>query len=268
MAADLVQEAVDVASRVLRKRPSALVSDIDGTISPIVATPEEAIVLPECRVALQALAGCVDVVAVISGRTAAEARRMVEIDGLLYFGNHGLERWDSIRGYRNEAAAFEEDMRELGRRLADELRKLPEVRVEDKGAVLSLHYRGASRPDETRRRIFDLLDRMLPSTRFTASEGKMVVEIRPLLTVDKGTVVERLVGEYKLRGVTYIGDDLTDIDAMRALARLHASGLAGVVIGVAGDEAPSDLVEESDVVLPDPTMVSMFLEQLASTMSA
>jgi trehalose-6-phosphatase len=53
---NLLGQAVDAAVSVLRKRPSALISDIDGTLSPIVATPEEALVLPECRDGLRSLA--------------------------------------------------------------------------------------------------------------------------------------------------------------------------------------------------------------------
>ena len=96
----------------------------------------------------------------------------------------------------------------------------------------------------------------------------MVVEIRPPLVADKGTVIERLVEEYGLRGVVFLGDDRTDVDAMRALKRLRDSGLACLAIGVAGDEAPDGLIEESDVLLPDPAAVAVFLERLAMTLSA
>jgi trehalose 6-phosphate phosphatase len=160
---NLLGQAVDAAASVLRKRPSALISDIDGTLSPVVATPEEAVVLPECRDALQTLNGRVDLVAVISGRTAAEARRMVGLDDVLYFGNHGLERWDRVGGYHNEASAFEDEMQGLRMKLEKSLRDSPDVRLEDKGVVLALHYRGASQPEEARRRVVELLDRLLRS---------------------------------------------------------------------------------------------------------
>lgn len=268
MKANLFEEAVAVAMGVLRQRPSALVSDIDGTLSPIVRTPEEAVVLPECRRALRALAGRLDLVAVISGRTAAEARRMVGLDGLLYAGNHGLERWDGVHGYRNDASAFEGEMQELRGRLEEELRRLPNVRVEDKNVILSLHYRGASRPEDVRQEVLGLLERLLPPGRFLVAEGKMVIEVRPPLKLDKGIVMERLVGEYGLRGAVFLGDDLTDIDAMRALRRLRESGLSALAIGVAGDEAPDELVGESDVLLPGPPAVATFLGALARALSA
>ena len=243
METNLIDKAVDAAARVLRQRPSALISDVDGTLSPIVASPEKAVVLPACRRALKDLASRLDLVAVVSGRTAADARRMVGLEELLYIGNHGLERWDSAHGYRNDAAAFEGEMRELRAKLDERTRQIPGVRTEDKGTILSLHYRGAPRPDEIRRRILALLDQTLPPGRFVVAEGKMVVEVRPSLALDKGTVIERLVEEHGLGGVVFLGDDLTDVDAMSALRRLREVGPATLGVGVAGDEVSGRLIE-------------------------
>ena len=249
----LLQKAVEDAFEVLSERPSALISDIDGTLSPIVALPEEAVVLPECRKALAELIGRIDVVAVISGRTVADARRMVGLDGLLYFGNHGLERWDAVEGYRNEAAEFVDEMRDCAvASLEEKLRSEPEVRIEDKQVVLSLHYRGATRPEEVRQSILGLLGRLLPPDRFAIVEGKMVIEVRPPLAFDKGTVIERLAQERRLKAAVFLGDDATDIDAMKALRRLRASGLETLAVGVGGEEMPAALAEASDVVLPGP----------------
>ncbi|HUS82694.1 MAG TPA: trehalose-phosphatase [Dehalococcoidia bacterium] len=260
---NLLGQAVDAAAAVLRDRPSALISDVDGTLSPIVPTPDEAVVLLECRRALEELAGRLDLVAVISGRTAEEARRMVGLDGLLYVGNHGLERWDSANGYRSEATAFEGAMNELRATLEEELRRIPGTRMEDKVTILSLHYRGAPEPEVARREILGLLGRLLPPGRFAVREGKMVVEISPPLRLDKGTVVEHLVKERGLRGAVFLGDDVTDVDAMRALKRLRESGLTSLAIGVAGDDMPDTLAEESAFLLPGPTAVAAFLERLA-----
>jgi trehalose 6-phosphate phosphatase len=258
-----LQEAVEAAGRVLRERSSALISDIDGTLSPIVALPEEAVVLPECRRALAKLVGRLDLVAVISGRTVADARRMVGIDGLLYFGNHGLERWSAIEGYRNEAAEFVDEMRDFRLRLEEKLRGKPDIRIEDKQVALSLHYRGAPRPDEVRQSILGLLGRLLPPNRFAVVEGKMVIEVRPPLALEKGTVIERLAQERRLRGAIFLGDEVADIDAMKSLRRLRDSRLETLTVGVGGEEMPAALTEASDIVLSGPPIVATFLELLA-----
>jgi trehalose 6-phosphate phosphatase len=267
MSANLLEEAVAAAARVLRQRPSALISDIDGTLSPIVASPEEAVVLPECRRALQALAGRLDLVVVISGRAAEEARRMVGVDDLLYVGNHGLERWNAVEGYRNEAAAFAGEMQELRATLERDLRATRDVRIEDKGVIISLHYRGASRPDEVRQQILGLLDSLLAPSRFVVAEGKMVIEVRPPLALDKGTVIEGLVRERGLKGTVFLGDDVTDVDAVLALKRMRECGFATLAIGVAGDDMPNALAAESDLLLPGPPAVAAFLEALARALS-
>jgi trehalose-phosphatase len=193
---------------------------------------------------------------------------MVGLDDLLYVGNHGLERWDKVNGYRNDAASFESDVHDLRPRLEEALAGAADVRIEDKGTILSLHYRGASRPEETRRRIIALLDRLLAPGGLLVAEGKMVIEVRPPLPLDKGTVVEGLARERGLRGVVYLGDDITDIDAIRALKSLRVSGFITLGIAVGGQETPQALVAEADALLPDPQAAAEFLGSLDSLLSA
>jgi trehalose 6-phosphate phosphatase len=151
----------------------------------------------------------------------------------------------------------------LSRRLEEALAELPDVRLEDKGVVLSLHYRGAAQPEDVRRKILEVLGRLVAPGQFVIAEGKMVVEVRPPLSLDKGTIVERVVKERDLHSVVFLGDDLTDVDAMKALKRLRTEGVASLAIGVAGEEAPPSLVNESDILLPDPQAVAAFLARLA-----
>jgi len=222
------------------------------------------VVLPECRRALQAIATQLDLVAILSGRPAEEAHRMVGLDGLVYVGNHGLDRWDRQLGYRSQAASYERETRELLTALESDLHHIPGARIEDKSVSLSLHYRAAADPDAARGEVLRLLERLLPPGRFAVREGKMVVEVRPPLGLDKGTVVETLAREYGLEAAVFLGDDLTDIDAMKAIRRLREAGrLAGLTIGVGSDEMPDGLAEQSDFVLPDPPTVSLFLGRLA-----
>ena len=80
-----------MAAQALSARPSGLVTDLDGTISPIASAPEDAYVLPGCRRALETLRRRLDVVAVVSGRSVDEARRLLDVDSIVYLGNHGLD---------------------------------------------------------------------------------------------------------------------------------------------------------------------------------
>ena len=83
----LVDHVVDL----LRSGRAGLLTDVDGTISPIVANPQDAFVLPRSCLALTALRDVLTLVAVVSGRRVLDTRRMVGIDGLTYVGNHGFE---------------------------------------------------------------------------------------------------------------------------------------------------------------------------------
>src|SRR5438094_4036895 len=76
---------------VLAAAPAALITDIDGTISPIVARPEDATVSDAIRCALEKLAGRLPLVAVVTGRDEATARRLVGASGITYIGNYGLD---------------------------------------------------------------------------------------------------------------------------------------------------------------------------------
>ena len=256
------------ALSVLRAQPAALVTDIDGTLSPIASSPEEAEVLPECRRALADLAKVLHLVAVVSGRRVEEARRMVGLDQLTYIGNHGMERWDHAGGYRSEAESYAALMAEALRALRQELRGLTGVRLEDKGTVISIHYRSSPKPAAARQTILEASKRVLPQDGLIIAEGKMVVEVRPPLAIDKGTVVRNLVREHGLRGIVYLGDDLTDVDAFRAVRELREEGeILGLTTGVGGVEAPDRLAGVSDILLPGPQAASQFLQALSQTLS-
>ncbi len=71
-----------------------LITDVDGTISPIVNTPSAAQVTPQARARLRELQNIITLVAVISGRAAVDVRDRVGIAKLVYVGNHGMERWN------------------------------------------------------------------------------------------------------------------------------------------------------------------------------
>jgi trehalose 6-phosphate phosphatase len=253
---------------VLRLRPAALISDIDGTLSPIVPSPEKAMVLPECLSALRSLAQSVDLVAILSGRPALEARRLVGLDQLVYIGNHGLERWDSTRGYDSDAEPYRVQMAETLRALRSELGSMEGVRLEDKGVAIAIHYRSSPNAVAARRAILETANGTLTRTELTIAEGKKVIEIHPPLAIDKGTVVRRLAKEYALKGIVCLGDDLTDVDAFGAVKELRQQGeLLGLVVGVEGTEAPAELVREADVLLPGPRAVAGFLQGLSDELS-
>jgi trehalose 6-phosphate phosphatase len=248
--ADLLERVVDL----LAGERAGLVTDIDGTISPIVAVPEQAAVLPGVRRALQRLKDLLTVVGIVTGRSVSDARAMVGIEGLEYIGNHGLEVWR-----RGEAVTLPEArpwvpqialVLEAVARALDAHEKAGII-VEDKGASASLHYRLAPDPDRTRLRLLAILARSAEADGLRVVEGRRVINVLPPLEINKGSAVTWLVREHELNHVVYLGDDLTDVDAFSALDALRRDGHVNALsIGVVGPETPPSVRLHADAAVP------------------
>ena len=267
----------------LRAEPgrAAVLTDVDGTLAPIVERPEQAGVPAEARAVLERLSERYGLVGCISGRRAAEARRLVGVEGLAYSGNHGLElllpgdeepRMDPAL-VRFDAAAS------LLARLDEEALTAAGVRIEDKGPIQALHWRGAEDEQAAEALAREVADRAAEAG-LHPHWGRKVLELRPLASVGKDAAVRALLSaapspmvsssffadmakKHKL--TVYAGDDTTDLDAFRALRELRDSGEleAAVCVGVVSPEAPPELAAESDLTVDGPAGWLTILEGLA-----
>ena len=237
---------------------------MDGTIAPITATPEETVVSPRCRSALTALVPRLALVAVLTGRAAATAREMVDVGGAVYRGNHGLETWrDGELEVREEAQQHAAAIHAIAERLRLSL-DTPGLLVEDKGVSASFHYRLSPEPERARAAILESLARSPDAGHMVVTEGKLVVELRPPVRVDKGTSLRELAQEHRLRGVVCLGDDTTDVDAFVALHALIEEGACdGLAIGILGENTPEAVSKEADLVARGVEEVEELLEWLA-----
>jgi trehalose 6-phosphate phosphatase len=223
-----------LAPLVAARSRSALVLDVDGVLAPIVARPELAAVPEETRTELRRLAASYLLVACVSGRAGDDARRLVGVDGVELVGNHGLELDPRAAELAEEVARFRD---EIG---------LP---VEDKGLSLSYHYREAEDEAAAVRALEDVAERARAAG-LDPRWGRKVLEVRPPVEANKGTAVRALLEHSGARLGLYAGDDTTDLDAF---AGLTAAGLEHAVrVAVASDEAPAELREAADLVVPSP----------------
>jgi trehalose 6-phosphate phosphatase len=245
---------------------AGIVTDIDGTISPIVARPEDAFVLPEARQALSDLRPLLAVVAVVTGRSVTDGRAMVGVDGLVYVGNHGLEVWTArgpelvpeARAWLPRVAAVLDDVARQLELLANEDRR--GVIIENKGVSASLHYRLATDPERARRLLLEILARYAVTGGLRVEEGRMVINVLPPLSVTKGSAVTWLVREHALNRIVYLGDDVTDGHAFRALATLRQSeGIQALGIAVVGAETPPSVQQLADASVPSVVAVAELL---------
>jgi trehalose 6-phosphate phosphatase len=234
--------------------------DFDGSISAIVDDPGSARALPAARDALAELIGTFGTVGVVSGRPVEFLSSAVDVPGLTFVGQYGLERMVDGRAVVDARA---EPYLGAVAAAADELeRELPDLLVERKaGVAVTVHWRTA--PDRERAAI-EAVDRIARQHGLAVYVTKMARELRPPVQADKGTAVEVLVDGSI--GACFAGDDRGDLDAFAALARLSATGRLehAVRIAVGSAEAPAELLAQADLAVEGPTGLVSLLEDLAA----
>ncbi len=253
---------LELVEKLLACSRVGLFSDFDGTLTPIVDDPAEAALSPSSQELLRHLAIGLDLVALVSGRSVQDLRQMAGVEGIIYIGNHGLERW--VRGGAEtleEAVPFGPSIQQVIEAVHG--LSLPGLHLEDKAETLSIHYRGVGNPPRARVAILDLVSDKARSLGLRVTEGKMVIEVRPPLEMNKGLALESLVSEYSLTGGLMLGDDLTDVDAFRAVHRLVArERVKGLAIAVTDAETPEPGVAEADLTLDGVPDSERFLKWL------
>jgi trehalose 6-phosphate phosphatase len=237
-------------------------TDIDGVLAPIVPTPDMSEVPEELRELLWRLSQRYRVVAGVSGRTTEDALRLVGLEEVVYYGNHGFE---VLRGGEieivPEAAPYEEAVEELERKAREELEPLGAF-VEEKGITASIHYRNTS--SEVGERCKEFAKREGERLGLRITTGRGVVEARPPIRADKGTATRKVVEEYEPEKTLFMGDDTTDLDAFRELEALREEGVLSQIlrIGVKSEEGPPEIVSEADLVVEGTEGVEEVLRSL------
>jgi trehalose 6-phosphate phosphatase len=213
----------NIESRLRASGGVLLFLDFDGTLAPIVGTPDQAVLGPDTRVLLHRLsenAPCS--VTIVSGRALVDIRERVGLANLTYAGNHGLEiLGEGMRFVEPNAVQRIKILGELSRRLGERLRHIPGLEIENKVLTTSVHFRNVERSslDEIRKTI----DAEVGSSNaiFRVTRGLQVLEIRPRVDWDKGAAV-RWIQDVKGTANTlsfYVGDDSTDEDAFAAMPK-------------------------------------------------
>ena len=246
-----------IEGRVTNSRLALILLDFDGTLAPIANTPQEATLPEPTRATLRSLAQMKRYrVGIVSGRPVDQVKDLVGIEGIIYAGNHGLElvhpqgRWT-----HPQAVALRPQLETVARGLmGGELGHIPGALIEDKGLIVSIHYRQV--PQELHETIELQVRAVVEPFKdlFQLARGKKVLEVRPNVPCHKGTAVNaiaRLVHAEEKDLIIYIGDDLTDEDAFAALR----PGGIGIRVG-------EDANSRAAYFLYDAREVATFLESL------
>jgi trehalose 6-phosphate phosphatase len=253
----------------LRAPGRALIAlDYDGTLAPIVTDPAAARPHPDAGEALRRLAPLVGTLAVITGRPARAAVELGGLDrvpGLIVLGQYGRQRWESgTLTSPPPPPGVETARRELPHVLA--AAGAPEgTWTEDKADALAVHTRRAADPARALDRLRGPLADLAARAGLAVEPGRMVIELRPPGS-DKGQALTDLVTQRHASSVMYVGDDLGDAPAFRAVADLRGRGVPGLAV-CSGSAEVTALAELADLVVDGPAGVVALLGSLAAAMA-
>lgn len=236
-------------------RPLLVALDVDGTLAPIVRDPKAARVPAKTRAVLTTLARRRGVrLALVTGRDAAALARLVKVPGAYRALSHGrvvVPPGARVREPRVDAAtrarldAFAAWARANARPRG--------ARLERKAGAFAVHVRAlAARAPDAARSVLAAARREARVLGLHARDGRSVVEVEAEAG-DKGDALAALARATRARGVLYVGDDLTDVPALRRAVALDGVGVfvrsperpkkpRGVTAAVDGPEAVAALL--------------------------
>lgn len=252
------------------KERFGLISDVDGTLSPIVENPDEARVSPHILKLLADLAEELSLVALVSGRRVEDLSQRVGLPNVVYVGNHGLERWVEGRIETNaEAQAFLPALQAAKEDLLSIEKEEEGVFLEDKGITFSLHYRQNPSPENFVLERRATLETVAARHGLLLSMGRKVFEFKPPVQIDKGSAFRQLVAEAELEAAIYLGDDNTDTAALNAARQLREEGICEAWgIGVQADEESEEVEATADFLAAGVSDVEAFLGWLLKARKA
>lgn len=251
--------------------------DYDGTLSPIVEDPERAYMSDEMRAAVKEIATLLPT-AIITGRRRDKVYEFVQLPELYYAGSHGMDIMGPAEGSNgfkahgtktldeegNEVVLFQPAsdfmliMDEIFKLLEEKASKVPGAKVEHNKFCVSVHFRCVK--EENWLPLAEQVNHVIkPYPNLYLTQGRKVLEIRPSISWNKGKALDFLIrtlgfGNRNDAFPIYIGDDKTDEDAFKVVAR-RKHGLAILV---------SDVVKDTNAVcsLRNPSEVLEFLQRL------
>ncbi len=251
----------------LRNKFILLLLDYDGTLTPIVETPKKALIPKGAKELLQKLSRspyCK--LGIISGRALQDLKNIMGVEGVIYVGNHGLEiEGPKIKFESQVSPRLKSIIRNIATDIQKRLSGIKGALIEDKGLTLSIHYRLVNKEDllVLEKIISEVTNPYTVRDKIKVNSGKKVYEIKPPVKWDKGKVALWLLarqqfisGEKNVLPV-YIGDDITDEDAFKALKR---KGLT-VFVGESGSS-------KADYYLKNTEEVTKFLRLISDLQSS
>ncbi|MBR9976626.1 MAG: trehalose-phosphatase [Bacteroidetes bacterium] len=231
---DAIENIEAIMDRFEFRRP-ALFLDYDGTLTPIVSDPDDALLPDTNKALLEKLAHRIPV-GVITGRDRRDIKGKMGISSIIYAGSHGFDITgpDGLEMQYEEGRKMLPALDEAEKSLTDALKDVDGSQVERKKYAIAVHYRNVEDKDieEVEKAVQEALQR---HTNLKEGRGKKVIELKPDLDWHKGHALTWLMEALELDASTYIpvfiGDDITDEDAFETIQN---DGV-GIIVGTHGD---------------------------------
>ena len=197
--------------------------DFDGTLLPIQDNPAQCFLSPNIKGQLEKIVSSGKAcIAILSGRTVNDIKRRVQIQGIYYGGNHGLEIFGpSLRYVHPDALIGKQAIDKICRKIEKRICNIEGALIEKKKFGLTLHYRMASKDFTAliKRTFYKIIAESPDPEAFSVLRGKKVLELVPRIQWDKGNAALFLLEKQKRDYLPiYVGDDLTDETAFQALS--------------------------------------------------
>ena len=272
----------------LADRPGRLliVADFDGTLAEGSRDPGAAAIVPLARRALRRLARVATdrpdrvIIAVLTGRTAADVAGRVRVGGITYLGDHGLQTGTYPRGgrpdrivttFRAGHEASHEPAEHLARRVPEVLGHPAWLFVERKGPSVAFHVRQADDRVAARAAVVEAIETVdpeLPDHDLAHYRGRLVVDLRPRSAGGKREAFEELLATLRPATVVAFGDDVSDADGFAVLRTARAAGtIDGLAVAVTGPHGmPDEVRDVADVILATPHEAARALSALATAL--
>jgi len=232
--------------------------DYDGTLTPIVDSPELAVITDDMKQTVEQLAK-IHTVAIVSGRMREDVQNLVGIKGLFYAGSHGFDikgpgGFSMIHPVAEKTIPL---VSEIIEQLKDKFLHIEGALVEEKKFSVAAHYRKVKNQKDLKFIEESVNSIVQKHDELRLLKGKKVFEILPNIDWDKGKAIRWIMNALEIPWDTtsafYIGDDTTDEYAFRTIIT------RGTAIMVTDEPLnPST----ADFQLNSPKEVKKFFEQV------
>lgn len=246
----------DQLQKIIGRRKPLLILDYDGTLSPIVPNPDDAILPEATQQSLIKLAAIIPV-AVISGRDRKDVETKVALDQLIYAGSHGLDMAgpEGLDIPEKVEKGTLQSLQTAAGNLQEKLRAVEGCMVESKKYAIAVHFRNVAE-EEVEQVKEAVLEELAKHADLKKGTGKKILELKPAIDWHKGKATLWLFEALKLNREgaipIFVGDDITDEDAF---VSIHNEGI-GILVGSHGEQTAATYS------LQDTDEVQLFLERL------